>query len=166
MRISKQAKPKSPKKGIQKSAHGARAKEVATNVPPCGLCQKKRKQRQKTPCCDNWVCGSENEYVMFSYSRDICVRNHDRYTICAFHYHNRHKGPWITCKKCRSSFDTEDYVDMATNEYNFEKLPNPPTYEPTICTKCKNIIVRAEGGYSTLPDGGFECMKCNGLYPQ
>jgi len=51
-------------------------------TPPCGLCGETKKPRHKTECCGNWVCGDESEYVMFSYSRDICSRNHRRFTLC------------------------------------------------------------------------------------
>ena len=47
---------------------------------------------------------------------------------------------------------TEMYVWYGTNEYNFEKLENPPTYEPTKCSTCKKVISLSEGGYSTLGD--------------
>ena len=44
------------------------------------------KPREKTECCGNWVCGDEGDYVMFSYSRDICSRNHRRFTLCGSHH--------------------------------------------------------------------------------
>lgn len=32
----------------------------------CGLCGKNNKTCQKTECCDNWICGDENDlYVVF-----------------------------------------------------------------------------------------------------
>jgi hypothetical protein len=51
------------------------------------------------------------------------------------------------------------YVYFGTNEYNFEKLPNPPAFEPTRCTKCGNVIKLGEGGYSSGQDG-YTCMNC------
>lgn len=127
-------------------------------APRCGLCGKTDKLIP-TRCCDNWICDDEGKYVIFSYARNSCHRSHDRYTLCSFHYH---KGDWRECSECRKSFDTEDYVDMATNEYNFVKLQNPPKYALTKCAKCKAVIKRAEGGYS-MKGREFFCMNCSGL---
>lgn len=129
-------------------------------TPPCGLCGKAKKRRFKTECCGNWVCGDERDYVMFSYSRDICSRNHRRYTLCALHHTEGHKGDWKTCKKCYNNLEheLEMYVWYGTNEYNFEKLANPPAYKPTHCSKCREIIVLSEGGYSVLC-GVYRCIE-------
>jgi transposase len=51
------------------------------------------------------------------------------------------------------------YVYYGTNEYNFEKLENPPEYEPTTCSKCGTVIVLSGGGYSTRGDEYF-CEEC------
>lgn len=128
--------------------------------PRCGLCGKTGKVI-KTRCCDHWICDDSDSYVLFSYARNSCWRNHDHYTLCAYHYHEGHTGAWQTCTTCRESFDTEDYVDMATNEYNFEKLQNPPSYEPTTCAECGQVIIRAQGGYSMVPNKGFVCGACS-----
>ena len=77
---------------------------------------------------------------MFSYASNSCHRNHNHYTLCAHHQNEEHNGEWKTCAECRSSFATEDYVWYGTNEYNFENLPDPPSYEPTKCAQCATII--------------------------
>lgn len=51
------------------------------------------------------------------------------------------------------------YAYYATNEYNFEVLENPPSFEPTHCGKCGRVIVLADGGYSIGP-GGYWCGDC------
>ena len=51
------------------------------------------------------------------------------------------------------------YVYYGTNEYNFEKLANPPAFEPTQCTACKKVIKLGEDGYSQMRDG-YYCMRC------
>jgi len=130
------------------------------NRPRCGLCGK-QKNLTKTDCCDNWICDDSHKYVVFSYARNSCYCNHDRYTLCAFHFHEGHKGSWQTCLKCRNSFDTEDYVDLGTNECNFEKLRNPPSFEPTKCVLCRRVIDRANEGYTIRPDRSFVCEQCN-----
>ena len=126
--------------------------------PRCGLCGK-TKNLTKTECCDQWICDDTDQYVMFSYARNSCYRNHDRYTLCSYHYHEGHSGHWKDCKKCRDDFETEMYVHYGTNEYNFEKLENLPKYEPTRCSKCNSIIVLGDGGYSQKGDKYF-CDKC------
>src|SRR5260370_579231 len=73
--------------------------------PRCGLCGKTGKVT-KTLCCDHWICDDSDTYVLFSYARNSCWRNHDRYTLCAYHSHEGHTGAWQTCKTCRESFDT------------------------------------------------------------
>ena len=129
-----------------------------TVKPRCGLCGKTRKL-MRTDCCGNWICDDHEKYVLFSYARNSCARNHDRYTLCAFHHHERHKGNWKNCKICRKSFPTEIFVWYATNEYNFEKLENPPKFEPTLCDGCGVRINLGGGGYSQGPQGVL-CDRC------
>lgn len=57
----------------------------------CGLCGKTKKLT-KTECCGQWICDDEDEYVMFSYARNSCYRNHPRYTLCALHRAEKHEG--------------------------------------------------------------------------
>jgi hypothetical protein len=131
-----------------------------TNKPSCGLCGKSIKLI-KTICCNQWVCDDNDKYRLFTYAHNSCWRNHDRYTVCAFHHHEKHLGTWQTCLRCKNSFDTEDYVDMVTNKYNFEKLKNPPSFKPTKCVLCHKTIVRAEEGFTIVPKKGFVCEKCS-----
>lgn len=127
----------------------------------CGLCGNAQKKLIKTDCCGNWICDDEDEYVLFSYARNSCARNHRRFTLCGFHNTEEHMGDWKTCKKCFTAFEheLEMYVWYGTNEYNFEKLPNPPAYEPRHCQKCGKVIVLSEGGYSVLC-GVYRCDDC------
>jgi hypothetical protein len=79
---------------------------LKTPKPKCGLCGK-RTNLALTACCGNWICNDQHKYVLFSYARNSCQRNHDRYTLCSSHYHEKHKGDWQTCAKCKKSFETE-----------------------------------------------------------
>ncbi len=135
-----------------------------TSKPACGLCGSKRKQLTKTDCCGRWICDDEYKYVMFSYARNSCSRNHRRYTLCGFHSVEEHEGDWKTCKECRESFDTEDYVWYGTNEYNFEKFANPPSFNPTHCSRCNRVIHRGSDGYTSLPNGTFLCEPCGEVH--
>jgi len=60
---------------------------------------------------------------------------------------------------CRNGFETKMYVYYGTNEYNFEKLENPPTYLPTKCARCGVVISLGYDGYSVKGDKYF-CEEC------
>jgi hypothetical protein len=143
---------KQPKSQIEKEA---------TITPRCGLCGK-TKNLTKTECCGQWICDDEQKYKLFSYARNSCSRNHRRFTLCCHHFEEGHSGDWQTCPKCRKDFETELYVYYGTNEYNFEKLKNPPKYKPTRCAKCKKIISLGEDGYS-MQGGRYYCMGCSDI---
>lgn len=129
--------------------------------PKCGLCGK-TKNLTKTECCDNWICDDEHKYKLFSYSRNSCHRNHRRFTLCGFHHCEGHSGKWQECDDCKD-FETEIYVYYATNEYNFEKLENPPSYEPTKCSKCSSIINLTNDSY-TVSQEKHLCGKCHPMF--
>ncbi|MBN2130292.1 MAG: hypothetical protein JW741_12390 [Sedimentisphaerales bacterium] len=149
-------KNKEQKRSARKTKKGARPPK-----PACGLCGS-TKRLTRTECCGNWICDDEHEYVMFSYARNSCYRNHRRYTLCGFHHAEGHEGRWQDCDKCRETFETEMYVHYGTNEYNFETLPNPPAYEPTKCHTCGQVIVLGDGGYSTK-GGDYFCQNCSAM---
>jgi recombinational DNA repair protein (RecF pathway) len=54
------------------------------------------------------------------------------------------------------------YVWYGTNEYNFEKLENPPAFEPTHCARCGRRINLGEDGYSISGDR-YTCEECTGI---
>jgi hypothetical protein len=143
-------------KAFKNAARG----QGSANQPRCGLCGK-TENLTRTECCGQWICDDEDNYVLFSYDRNSCYRNHRRFTLCGFHHNEGHAGDWRTCKECRKSFEheLEMYVYHGTNEYNFEKLPNPPKYKPTHCSRCGTVIVLSEGGYSTR-GSEYLCAAC------
>ena len=134
--------------------------ELAKNRKACFICGKTEKL-VKTECCNHWICDDEEKYELFSFSDASCHRNHRRFTLCGIHYEEGHKGNWQHCEKCRKMFDDEMYAYYGTNEYNHTILPNPPTYEPTHCAKCRMIISRGYDPYTSMPDGTFLCVKCD-----
>ncbi len=151
----------SPRKRYAKVKSGGlqpRTAPLADDRPRCGLCGKTEKLT-KTECCGQWICDDEDQYVMFSYARNSCSRNHHRYTLCGYHYSEGHKGHWQDCAECRKAFDTEMYVYYGTNEYNFEKLRNPPAYKPSRCSKCGKVIKLGVDGY-TITNQGYICETC------
>ncbi len=133
-------------------------KKKTEDKPRCGLCGKTKKL-MKTECCGHWICDDEDKYVIFSYARNSCARNHSRYTLCAFHYNEEHEGSWKDCPICRNEFETEMYVYYGTNEYNFEKLENPPAYLPTKCSICGTTISLGYDGYSQM-GREYYCEEC------
>jgi hypothetical protein len=143
-----------------KAPKRATRRKTSPDEPRCGLCGKSGKLT-KTECCDQWICDDEANYRLFSYARNSCYRNHSRYTLCGYHYNEEHSGDWKTCPICRQDFEREIeiYVYYGTNEYNFEKLKDPPKYKPTRCSTCGAVIVLSEGGYLTRGDEHF-CGTC------
>jgi hypothetical protein len=147
-------------------AKSVRGRKVSSPASPaarlkCGLCGKST-NLTRTECCGNWICNDEDQYVLFSYARNSCHRNHDRYTLCSYHHNEGHPGRWQDCSKCRADFETEMYVYYGTNEYNFEKLADPPAYEPTKCSRCGKVIRLGEDGYS-LRGKEYFCERCSNL---
>ncbi len=139
----------------------ATRKQSLKASPRCGLCGKAKRLTQ-TECCGNWICDDEDRYVLFSYARNSCHRNHGRYTLCGHHHNEEHPGHWTSCQRCRNEFETEMYVWYGTNEYNFEKLKNPPAYEPTRCSECKTVIVLSRDSHS-IKGRKYLCGVCDNI---
>jgi hypothetical protein len=68
-----------------------KAASVDRDRSRCGLCGS-TKNLTKTEFCGNWICDDEHTYVMFSYARNSCSRNHSRYTLCSFHHNEGHSS--------------------------------------------------------------------------
>jgi hypothetical protein len=143
---------------MTKRKRNRKPKSTDSSGPRCGLCGKRGKLT-KTDCCGQFICDDADQYELFSYAGNSCWRNHDRYTLCGSHHNEGHDGDWRNCLQCRENFETEMYVWYGTNEFNFEKLDNPPDYEPTKCSKCGAIIVLSEGGFSCL-GRSYLCQAC------
>lgn len=129
-----------------------------SSAKKCGLCGRRAKLT-KTPCCGQWICDDNDKYVLFSYARNSCWRNHVRFTLCGYHDAEGHDGDWKDCAKCRADFPTEMYVWYGTNEYNFEKLEHPPSFSPTLCSICRQRIVLSEDCYTQHKDE-YWCEEC------
>ncbi|GIW41970.1 MAG: hypothetical protein KatS3mg076_2547 [Candidatus Binatia bacterium] len=142
-----------------KSAQGKLAADGRVQQPKsCGLCGK-TKALMRTECCDRWICDDEHEYVLFSYARNSCLRNHRRYTLCGYHWAEQHEGSWKDCAECREAFETELYVWYGTNEYNFEKLENLPQFRASFCARCHRRIRLGTDGY-IIRSGKYWCEEC------
>lgn len=126
---------------------------MTDNKKVCGLCGA-TDNLTKTFCCNNWICDDSHKYIVFSYAANSCYRNHDRYTLCAYHNHANHPGNWKDCDKCKGEFDLPNYVDYGTNDANFEKLQNPPKVK----IKCKNC------GFESNTVQDFAIQNSDGWY--
>jgi hypothetical protein len=158
-KVAKQSKTQKKVANRPKRSATAPEKRVfSPGQPCCGLCGATR-NLTKTECCGRWICDDEDQYVLFSFDRNSCHRNHLRYTLCGAHFNEQHPGRWQDCAKCREAIEPEMYAYYGTNEYNFEVLENPPAYEPTHCSSCGRVIVLAAGGYSHSRDG-YQCGTC------
>lgn len=126
----------------------------------CGLCGKVS-PLTKTPCCGHWICDDYDRYEPFSFAQVSCQRRHERYTLCARHFSERHEADdWRSCGTCKWDIDeTEMYVWLGTNPYNFITLENPPGFEPTHCVKCRCIIHLGTDAYSRQGDT-YACNRC------
>ena len=145
------------------SRQGSKKRALTKPNKRCGLCGKTKKLT-RTECCGRWVCDDADQYVVFSYARNSCYRNHQMYTLCGFHFNERHEGDWTTCKLCKEQQSPEMYAYFGTNEYNFEVLANPPPYEPTLCSRCGTRIALAQGGYS-MKGEAYLCQECSQSFP-
>ena len=142
----------------RKKANG-KMPEPNFRISKCALCGKAG-VLIKTPCCNQWVCIDANPYIVpRSLRGKDCYKKHGQYTLCSFHHGEKHSGKWQDCPKCRRSFETEMYAYFGTNKYNFEKLANPPDYEPARCSKCNAIIILSQDEYSEKGDKKF-CARC------
>ncbi len=127
--------------------------------PQCGLCGK-RVKLTKTDCCDKWICDDEDTYVMFSYARNSCIRNHRRFTLCGAHETEKHKKDWKSCTLCLKMFPAEMYDWYGSNEYNFEKLETLLPFLPIRCGSCGCMIFMSRDGYCSKSDGTYVCENC------
>lgn len=144
----------------EKSVPKLRLLKPTDKKEKCGICGSTTKKLTKTACCSNWICDDYGDYQMLSYARNSCARNHDRYTMCAAHYHEKHKGAdWRECSECRDHCETEMYVYFSTNEFNFVKLAKPPKFKPTHCNGCNRIIRLSKESY-IQSGGGYYCVEC------
>ena len=59
--------------------------------PRCGLCGA-TDNLTRTECCGNGICDDADQYVLFSFARSSCYRNHDRFTL---HLPSQRRAPRI-----------------------------------------------------------------------
>lgn len=131
----------------------------------CGLCGA-QEHLTRTGCCNRPICDDVHKYKPMSYSLVSCYRNHERYTVCAYHKKEGHDGnDWRQCAACRTSFaDTlELFAGQGTSHHNFaDDKWKAPTFEPTCCWKCGRVIKLNSEGYTNHTRCGVkECSDCD-----
>ena len=113
----------------------------------------------RTNCCNNWICNDEHTYKLNTFSLHSCMRNHSKYTICALHYSNNHKGEWKKCQKCIGEYDKNVYNDRCTNKYNFE-TNNAVKKEKIFCCNCGFASLELSDFLGCVPNDEINYYFC------
>eukprot|EP01026_Neomeris_dumetosa_P063973 TRINITY_DN6075_c0_g1_i9.p3 TRINITY_DN6075_c0_g1~~TRINITY_DN6075_c0_g1_i9.p3 ORF type:complete len:338 (+),score=11.11 TRINITY_DN6075_c0_g1_i9:22-1035(+) len=155
--------------GVRKTKQGSRSNST-------------RRDLMLSRCCGLTVCDTEDEYVLFSYSRDICPRSHDRYTLCGYHgvedYCEKSKD-WRECKGClrylmeegqdKSQHYIADTLWRGLNAYNFYPLLSKNVPRHALCDTCgmcgRTFMTAMEGYSMRTIQGRYECVcqGCSGM---
>ncbi len=136
----------------------------------CDVCGSKTNDLMITECCHLVICDTEKDYVMFSYSRDLCSRSHNRYTHCGYHsvenYCDKEKD-WRECDGCAQGLRENkigDYLWRGLNGYNTVPLleKNVPKHALCdVCSDCKEPFMSGLEGFSYK--NGIVCLPCSGI---
>lgn len=137
-------------------------------------CDEHAKPMMRTECCEQCICDTESDYVMFSYSRAHCSRSHQRYTLCGYHVGNC--LDWENCdwRECRSCIEKEpsrlpDMLWRGLNPYNFYPLLSKDVPRHSLCdtcSKCRKKFLSGLEGCSFAPSAGnfgIICLGCCGM---
>jgi len=85
----------------------------------CRFCGDGSAALVKTECCDEWIC-CDTSYISFR-GGGFCQDEHERYSICHFHYNEKHQGKCKDCEECHIFFK-EEYGDMYPGMRNEPKF--------------------------------------------
>ena len=118
----------------------------------------------RTDCCNRTICDSSHTAgAGVSNILDICSRNHREYTLCGLHKKECHEESrdWRDCSKCKQHFKfPEMFVGYGTSQYNFElDWLDPPTFEPTHCSQCGELLKLNINMCIVKADGTAICQK-------
>ena len=152
--------------GEDQSDEGQVALNAAADSASCAICNSApgAKPMTRTRCCGNAICDTEQDYVMFSYSRNQCPRSHQRYTLCGYHGEEAHcdkSKDWRECPGCDPLGphvnSVADSLWRGLNPYNFcpllaRKVPKHSMCET--CIKCGKKLMSGVEGSSYSSVGG------------
>jgi hypothetical protein len=82
----------------------------------CRFCGDDSAPLVKTPCCDQWIC-CDTSYLSYR-GGGYCQFEHENYSICHFHYNEKHQGRWQDCKECRGFFGEDELNRIAEDRMN------------------------------------------------
>ena len=82
----------------------------------CRFCGDDSAPLVKTPCCDQWIC-CDTSYLSYR-GGGYCQFEHENYSICHFHYNEKHHGRWQDCKECRRFFGEDEFKRLAEDRMN------------------------------------------------
>jgi hypothetical protein len=128
-----------------------------------------KKNLERTECCGNWICNTEEDYQLFSYSREFCSRSHNRYTTCTWHCTEEHGSSvdWRECKECMKD-STKNNVRSwnSTNGYNFTPglmaaYPKGSMITAECCSCHGRIATGFEAHVYSPSVNGPTCKYCN-----
>eukprot|EP01094_Clydonella_sp_ATCC50884_P004983 TRINITY_DN13966_c0_g1_i1.p1 TRINITY_DN13966_c0_g1~~TRINITY_DN13966_c0_g1_i1.p1 ORF type:complete len:266 (+),score=62.95 TRINITY_DN13966_c0_g1_i1:82-879(+) len=164
---------------------------VASPIPAdasCAICGRSASSVRlgRARCCGMIGCDTEDEYVMFSYSKEHCLRSHHRYTVCGYHNEEGH-GPekgladdWRVCEgdgepcmhgvsatgnrvMASSFFGVEVPVDYwyALNAYNEVPVPTERVPKGRLFQRCGRCnIPLIHEGFQVTRTHGRVCQAC------
>lgn len=81
----------------------------------CRFCGDTKTPLVLTPCCKNLICC---DTAMLSFrGNGTCQYEHERFSLCHYHFVEEHTGTWQRCKSCKEDFedDMDDYKDYYEN---------------------------------------------------
>jgi hypothetical protein len=85
----------------------------------CRFCGESSVPLVKTRCCEQWIC-CDTSFISIR-GGGYCQFEHEHYSMCHFHYNERHKGQWQECEECKI-FWKESYGEYPPG------LRNEPEY--------------------------------------
>lgn len=82
----------------------------------CRFCGDETSPLIKTRCCEQWIC-CDTSYLSFQ-GGGHCQDEHETYSLCHFHYNEKHQGHWQECEECRRYFGEKEFERMSEDWIN------------------------------------------------
>lgn len=85
----------------------------------CAFCGNDSLPLVKTKCCERFIC-CDTDYLSFR-GGGRCQFQHENYSICHFHYNEKHQEQWQECKECRDFFGSQKFDIQSKYSINTPK---------------------------------------------
>lgn len=85
----------------------------------CRFCGRDSLPLVKTRCCEQWIC-CDTEFLSFR-GGGTCQFEHERYSMCYFHYNEGHSGTWQECNECREFLGEEEFKRELESSINIPR---------------------------------------------